>query len=104
MKSKASEILAAQTSKATAPRNLVRHKSTGKSTGCRTTNAQIAERILLTAQLLARGAYKPQIHQAITSRYAVHVRTADNYIDRARQLLLSNVAAMVRYRVDTCFE
>jgi hypothetical protein len=57
----------------------------------RTTNAQIAERILLVAQQLARGAYNHQVHQAITTRYKVGWRTADNYLSRARALLLSGV-------------
>lgn len=91
MKAKAPEILAAMTTKSTAPSNIVRTKRNGRSTGCRTTNAQIAERVLLVAKLLCRGLFKSDIHRVVTERYHVHWRTADNYVVRARQLLLSNV-------------
>jgi hypothetical protein len=65
-------ILAAMTRKPGVQRNVVRHKSNGRSTGIRTTNAQIAERIMVTAPIrnlhfarplvlsAARGSLRPQ--------------------------------------------
>ena len=87
----APEILAALTSRPTPPSTVVRRKHSGKSTGIKSTNAQIAERVMLTAKLLIRGALKSQIHEVIGARYHVHWRTTDNYIARARELLLSEV-------------
>jgi hypothetical protein len=88
---KAPSLVAVLTSKPGVQRNIVRHNCTGKSTGIRTTNAEISRRIMLVASMISRGAFKSQIHALITKNYHVHWRTVDNYIVRARELLLSGI-------------
>jgi hypothetical protein len=88
---KAPSLLAVMTGKSGPQRNIVRHKRNGKSTGIRTTNAEISQRIMACATLLSRGVYRAQIHSIIAKNYGVHWRTCDNYVARARELLLSSI-------------
>jgi hypothetical protein len=52
---------------------------------------ELEERYRVTAQLLAKGLYKGQVKKALGAKYGIESRAAEDYIARAREILLAEL-------------
>jgi hypothetical protein len=65
-----------------------RRASRKKKNPGRTPEDEFDERVRMTVQLLSAGLYTSEIKKAIKDKYQVDARTVENYLSRARDILL----------------
>lgn len=58
----------------------------------RTSETELLERIELTEELLTRGFLESEIKRQLMGTYSISARTVENYLCRARERMLSNLA------------
>lgn len=66
-------------------------KTTTKKNPGKTSEDQLEERVAATKDLLAKGMYKGQIKKAISEQYGVSRATVENYLSRARKILIEEL-------------